>query len=179
MSHVGLVRMRPRLIVRSVPRMTHLVSSPIRLQAPIGDRIVILPALFLFAATLASSLQSTPDLNESVVVEDDVQEALNRSLYDLVMTSDTTAEELASVLLEGADPEATAKSVGVPGVAGVLYRAATNLADPRAIKILLDAGLVPKPSIVSAAVRFNSNPEVVRFLIDANEIAASADPSAS
>ena len=177
MSHVGLVRMRPRLIVRSVPRMPHLVLSPITLQAPIGDRIVILPALFVFAATLAPSPQSAPDLNESVVVEDDVQGALNRRLYDLVMNSETTAEELASVLLEGADPEATAKSVGIPGFAGVLYRAATNLANPRAIKVLLDAGLLPKPFIVSAAVRFNSSPEVVRFLIDANEIAASADPS--
>ncbi|MCP4836021.1 MAG: hypothetical protein GY895_14800 [Phycisphaera sp.] len=112
-----------------------------------------------------------------VVVADDDQQVLNKRLFDLAKTPGTTAEQLATVLAEGADPEASPKSIGVPGSAGVLYRAAVNLKDPRAIEVLLDAGLVPAPRIVRAAVRSNSSPEVVELLIDANRIAASEDPS--
>lgn len=136
---------------------------------------MFLPTLIVLATTLAPLPQSAPDTTDVVVVDDE-QTALNRRLYELVMTPDTTAEQLATVLQEGADPEATAKSVGIPNFVGVMYRAAVNLRDPRAIEVLMDAGLVPTPYIVDTAIRFNTNFDVVKCIIDANKIAGAENP---
>ena len=142
---------------------------------PTEERIMILPTILVLAATLAPLPQSAPDPTNVVVVGDE-QTALNRRLYELVMNPDTTAEQLATVLKEGADPKAMAKSVGIQGSVGVMYHAAVNLRDPRAIEVLLDAGLVPSPYIVDTAIRFNSNFEVVKCIIDANKIAGAENP---
>ena len=136
---------------------------------------MLLPACVIFAATLGPHQQSEPDPT-TVAMVDDEQKALNRRLWELVMTPDTTAEQLTAVLGDGADPTASAKSVGITGYVSLLYRAAVNLSDPKAIEVLLDAGLVPTPYIVEVAISFNPSPEAVEFLIDANRIAAAENP---
>lgn len=136
---------------------------------------MMLTALFALASTLATPPQSAPEMTGAVVADDE-QTALNRRLYELVMSPDTTAEQLAAILLRGADPEARPKAVGMPGIAGVMYRAAMKLRDPRAIQVLLDAGLEPSPNIVKAAIGSNPSIEVMKLLLDANRIAAAENP---
>ena len=136
---------------------------------------MILPTIVVLAVTLSPLPQSAPGTTDAVVVDDE-QTALNRRLYELVMAPDTTAGQIATVLQEGADPEATAKSVGIQSFVGVMYYAAVNLRDPRAIEVLMDAGLVPSPYIVDTAIRFNANFDVVKCIIDANKIAGAENP---
>ena len=119
--------------------------------------------------------QSEPDAPEVVVVDDE-QTALNRRLYDLASSPDTTAEQLEAVLRAGADPEASAKSVGISSYVGVMYYAAVHLRDPRAIEVLLDAGLTPNRYITQMAVILNSSVEAVACVIEANRIAGTKNP---
>lgn len=136
---------------------------------------MIIPSLVVLAATLAPLPQSEAGATKVAVVDDEQTESTRR-LYELVMTPDTTPEQIATILRDGADPDASAKSIGIPGFRSLMYRAAVNLRDPRAIRVLLDAGLEPSPSTVEGAVRFNPSVEAVAFLIEANRIAAEKSP---
>ena len=125
---------------------------------------------------LVAAFTVLPQAGPAAPGADDEQQVLNERLYALVMTPGTTAEQLAAVLAEGADPEASAKSVGLQGWANVLWRAVAYLTDPAPIQVLLDAGLAPTPSVVKKAVQSNPNVEVTRLLLDANAIASATDP---
>ena len=125
---------------------------------------------------LVAAFTTLPQAAPAASGADDEQQVLNERLYALATTPGTTAEQLAAVLAEGADPEASAKSVGLQGWANVLWRAVAVLTDPAPIQVLLDAGLAPTPSVVKKAVKSNPNVEVTRLLLDANAIASVNDP---
>ncbi|MEE2896501.1 MAG: hypothetical protein VX726_12280 [Planctomycetota bacterium] len=137
---------------------------------------MIIPSLVVLAATLAPLPQSEPGATKVAVVEDEQTESTRR-LYELVMEPDTTPAQIATILRAGADPDASAKSIGIPGFRSLMHRPAVNLRDPRAIGVLLNAGLEPSPSAVEGAVRFNPSAEVVALLIEANRIAAARNSS--